>query len=78
MYEHLIERDPDARIDFIHGWDDAKRLTAEGAGAFFLPVLARDRLFGYVQQHGPLPRKSFSMGEAEEKRYYVEARRITR
>lgn len=66
----------DARIDFIHGWEDNKKLAAEGAGCFFLPVIAREKLFTWVQENGPLPRKSFSMGEAEEKRYYMEARRI--
>lgn len=69
--------DAAARIDFIHGWEDNKKLAAEGAGCFFLPVIARDALIGWVQENGPLPRKSFSMGDAEEKRYYMEARRIT-
>lgn len=70
--------DAQARIDFIHGWEDNKKLAAEGAGCFFLPVLARESLFSWVQNNGPLPRKSFSMGDAEEKRYYMEARQITR
>jgi hypothetical protein len=78
LFRELLQSDPQAKIDFIHGWDDTKKLAAEGAGVFFLPVIGRDRLFGYVQDNGPLPRKSFSMGEAEEKRYYLEARRITR
>lgn len=69
--------DATARIDFIHGWEDNRKLAAEGAGCFFLPVIARDALIGWVQENGPLPRKSFSMGDAEEKRYYMEARRIT-
>lgn len=63
-------------IDFIHGWTDTTRLTGEGAVAIMLPVIARDLLFKRVEKYGPLPRKAFSMGEAEEKRYYVEARRI--
>lgn len=67
-----------ARIDFIHGWEDTKKLAPEGAAGFFLPVLSRERLFGYVEDNGPLPRKSFSMGDAEEKRYYLESRKITR
>lgn len=65
-----------ARIDFIHGWDDTKKLCGPSAVGLFLPVIARERLFNYVDAHGPLPRKSFSMGDAEEKRYYMEARRI--
>ncbi|MBK8804826.1 MAG: DUF1015 domain-containing protein [Fibrobacteres bacterium] len=67
---------PSARIDFIHGWEDSKKLVSEGAGIFFTPVIARERLFTWVQENGPLPKKSFSMGHAEEKRYYLEARRI--
>jgi hypothetical protein len=69
--------DTSARIDFIHGWEDAERIANQGAGCFFLPVLARQRLFSWVDKNGPLPRKAFSMGDAEEKRFYMEARRIT-
>ncbi|NLD98691.1 MAG: DUF1015 domain-containing protein [Fibrobacter sp.] len=65
-----------ARIDFIHGWEDNKKLTKEGAVACFVPVIARERLFQWVAQNGPLPRKAFSMGDAEEKKYYMECRRI--
>jgi hypothetical protein len=69
---------PSSRIDFIHGWDDTKKLVAEGGGVFFTPVISRERLFTWVQENGPLPKKSFSMGHAEEKRYYMEVRRIVR
>jgi hypothetical protein len=69
--------DASARIDFVHGWEDTERVASQGAGCFFLPVLARERLFSWVDKNGPLPRKSFSMGDAEEKRFYMEARRIT-
>ena len=41
-----------------------------------MPALAKEDLFGYVLNHGPLPRKTFSMGEAVEKRYYLEAKLI--
>ena len=34
-----------ARIDFIHGWEDTKKLVPEGAAVFFTPVIARERLF---------------------------------
>ena len=78
IFQRFNKIDPSAKIDFIHGWDDARKLATAGAGAFFVPVLERDRLFAQVGQHGPLPRKAFSMGDAEEKRFYMEARRITR
>lgn len=77
LFARFKESETSARIDFIHGWEDNKKLALEGAGCFFLPVIARESLIGWVQENGPLPRKSFSMGDAEEKRYYMEARRIT-
>jgi len=76
LHGRLKQSQPDARIDFIHGWEDTRKLSQEGAGCFFTPVIARERLFSWVQANGPLPRKSFSMGHAEEKRFYFEARRI--
>jgi hypothetical protein len=78
LFGRFLKERPGSRIDFIHGWDDTKKLVAEGAGVFFTPVIARERLFNWVQENGPLPKKSFSMGHAEEKRYYMEARRIVR
>jgi hypothetical protein len=65
-----------ARIDFIHGWEDTKKLSSENALGCFVPVIARERLFQWVSEHGPLPRKAFSMGDAEEKKYYMESRKI--
>jgi hypothetical protein len=78
LFARFEKSRPGARIDFIHGWEDTRKLTGEGAAVFFTPVIARERLFQWVQENGPLPRKSFSMGHAEEKRYYMEARRIVR
>ncbi len=43
---------------------------------FYLPVIAKDDFFKTVILDGALPRKTFSMGEAREKRFYMEARRI--
>lgn len=78
LFQRFTGIDPSAKIDFIHGWEDARRLAGPKGAAFFVPVLGRDRLFAQVGEHGPLPRKAFSMGDAEEKRYYMEARRIVR
>ena len=78
LFARFKDKDAAARIDFIHGWEDTRKLVSEGAGVFFTPVIARERLFNWVQENGPLPKKSFSMGHAEEKRYYMEARRIVR
>jgi len=78
LFQKFHSSDPSAKIDLIHGWDDARKLAGTKAAAFFVPVLERDRLFTRVGEHGPLPRKAFSMGDAEEKRFYMEARRISR
>lgn len=64
-------------IDYVHG--DASVLEAaerEGALAILMPCIAKDGLFDYTVRRGALPRKSFSMGNAEDKRYYCEARKI--
>ena len=65
------------KVDFIHG-DDVVRELGSKAGnmGFFLPPLAKDSLFKTIIFDGVLPRKTFSMGEADEKRFYLEARRI--
>lgn len=65
------------RIDYIHGEDVARKLAGKpGTLAFLMPALERDSLFPVVQRSGALPRKTFSMGEAQDKRFYLEARKI--
>lgn len=63
-------------IDYIHGAEDALRLGGGGSTAILLPPVDKDSFFQTISRRGVLPRKSFSMGEASEKRYYVEARRL--
>lgn len=64
-------------IDYIHGEDVALKLAREdGAIAFILPRIEKDELFRTIERSGVLPRKTFSIGRAEEKRYYLECRRI--
>jgi hypothetical protein len=68
---------PGARIDYIHGDDALAQLAALPARiGFFLPAFEKSALFPTVARRGVLPRKAFSLGEAEEKRFYLEARRI--
>ena len=65
------------RIDYIHGADVARRLGERpGNLAFLLPAMGKDQLFPTVIRDGALPRKTFSMGEAHDKRFYLEARKI--
>ena len=64
-------------VDYIHGDDVARELgKKEGNMAFLLPAMGKAQLFKTVMADGVLPRKTFSMGHAQDKRYYVEARRI--
>ena len=65
------------RVDYIHGDDVARRLgMGEGCIAFLLPPMGKEELFPTVIFDGVLPRKTFSMGNANDKRFYLEARRI--
>ncbi len=67
------------KTDYIHGADVTKRLGAEaGNMGFLLPPMDKNALFDTVEADGVLPRKTFSMGEANEKRFYLEARKITK
>ncbi len=66
-----------ARIDYIHGAAVTRTLGSEAGNiGFLLPPMDKNALFDTVEADGVLPRKTFSMGEAEEKRFYLEARRI--
>lgn len=64
-------------IDYIHGDDEVAELAQkENAIGFLLPGMEKHQLFRGVISGGVLPRKTFSMGHAREKRYYLEGRRI--
>ena len=64
-------------VDYIHGTAVARELgNKEGNMGFLLPAMGKDQLFKTVMADGVLPRKTFSMGHARDKRYYVEGRRI--
>ena len=73
----LLGAFPKARIDYIHGRDALQALSkAPGCLGFLLPQIRKDTLFSTVMKGGVLPRKAFSIGEADEKRYYMEGKRI--
>ena len=64
-------------IDYIHGDDELCALAQQaGAVGFLLPAMEKHQLFRGVISGGVLPRKTFSMGHAREKRYYLEGRKI--
>lgn len=66
------------KVDYIHGLGNVREIVNEHPDSMGLTLPAFDKslLFGYVEHKGTLPRKTFSMGEAVEKRYYLEAKLI--
>ena len=75
--EYYLERHPEGRVDYVHDEPAVRALCKKGAVAFLMPPFAKSDLFKGVVLGGVLPRKTFSMGHAEEKRYYIECRKIT-
>jgi hypothetical protein len=66
------------KIDYVHGEDVTVKLGSQPNNAgFYLPGMSKSDLFKTVILDGALPRKTFSMGEAHEKRFYMEARKIS-
>lgn len=75
--DEFLASHPGASCDYIHDEAALRALARrEGAVGFLFDGMAKEQLFPYVRAHGTLPRKTFSMGEARSKRYYIEARRI--
>jgi len=66
------------RIDYVHGDDVLNTLSQRpGNVGFYLPPISKNAFFKTVIDEGALPRKTFSMGHAKDKRFYLECRRIT-
>ena len=75
----MVKEDKDCDIDYIHGTEAVNRIgSRDGNAGFMLPAMDKFMLFPAVAADGALPRKTFSMGEANEKRYYIEARYIAK
>lgn len=75
--DDYLARHPEAEIDYIHGDDVLRQLaSAPDAIGFLLPPLDKSAFFRAVKTLGILPRKTFSMGHAHEKRFYMECRTI--
>lgn len=74
--DKYLENNSEAQIDYIHGDDTVRELSINNNVGFILPVMSKLDLFKTVINEGALPRKTFSMGEANEKRYYMECRKI--
>ena len=68
-------KDNGGEVDYIHGDDVTRELGSKpGNMGFLLPAMGKEQLFKTVMADGVLPRKTFSMGHAQDKRYYIEAR----
>ena len=73
--DRYIKDNPSLKADYIHG-EDSLRLLAEKPDTvgFIFDGMKKSELFDAVKQDGSLPRKTFSMGHANDKRFYLEAR----
>ena len=75
--DEWMKSHPCAVIDYIHGEDTLCRLAARDACAgFVFEGMSKSELFPAVEADGVLPRKTFSMGHAADKRFYIECRKI--
>lgn len=75
--DDYLRTHPSARIDYVHGASAVRALCqSPHTTGILLPAIDKAALFPAVRQGGVLPRKTFSMGEADEKRYYLECRKI--
>ncbi|MBR4117039.1 MAG: DUF1015 domain-containing protein [Clostridia bacterium] len=75
--DEYVKNHPEAEIDYIHGEDSLKKLASRpNAIGFIFDGMQKSELFEAVNADGSLPRKTFSMGHADDKRFYIEARKI--
>jgi hypothetical protein len=67
----------EGKIDYVHGDDVTRNLgSKENSCGILFDAMSKNDLFKTVILDGALPRKTFSMGHANDKRFYLEARRI--
>lgn len=75
--DEFLKSRNEASIDYIHGAQEIFALVEKkSAVGILLPPVAKESFFKTICERGPLPRKSFSMGEASEKRFYLECRKL--
>lgn len=76
FFTQLAAQRPGVRIDYVHGAQHVRALAGPDTAGLLLPDFAKSDLFCGVALGGVLPKKTFSMGHAEEKRYYLECRAL--
>jgi uncharacterized protein (DUF1015 family) len=75
--DKFLEQHQETTIDYIHGTESTIELgTKEGNIGILMKGIKKETFFSEIQTNGPLPRKTFSIGEAIEKRFYIESRLI--
>jgi len=75
--DEYVKNHTKAEVDYIHGEESLKKLASrENAVGFIFNGMQKSELFEAVNADGSLPRKTFSMGHADDKRFYIEARKI--
>ena len=76
--DKFVAKKFEVSVDYIHGEEDLKAVCAKKLNSvgITMPTINKNQLFEFIIKHGALPRKSFSIGEAREKRYYLEAHKI--
>ncbi|MFA5421966.1 MAG: DUF1015 domain-containing protein [Bacilli bacterium] len=76
--DDYLSRNPGATVDYVHDIDHTHEVADRNPGsvAIAMPALTKSDLFDYIAKGDVLPRKTFSMGHAVEKRYYLECKRI--
>ncbi|MBQ2714116.1 MAG: DUF1015 domain-containing protein [Clostridia bacterium] len=78
MIEEGIKLNQIGEVDYVHGEKSVREVVGahKNSMGILMPTIKKDELFAFVLDKGVLPKKAFSMGEANEKRYYMETRKI--
>lgn len=75
--DEYLKKNKAARVDYIHGREALRSLAErENAIGFLFDGMKKEELFAAIRRDGSLPRKTFSMGSADDKRFYLECRRL--
>lgn len=75
--DDFVVNHPNSGLDYIHGEDAVIQLSSKpNSLGFILPAISKHSFFKSISEDGVLPRKTFSMGDADEKRFYLECRAI--
>lgn len=77
LIDSMIKEDSNISVDYIHGEDSVMKLSDDKNTGVLLPDISKNAFFATIEKDGVFPRKTFSMGEAFEKRFYLEAKKIT-